>query len=325
MIFSTENSRMATASRLKFTVMLISLIAITFMLAVAGSCAEGARVLKFAQLSDVHISVETEDDSERMHVESADILLDVIDQINNMGDIDFVVITGDLIDKSRQENFDKFAATIAKLKVPWYWTTGNHDLAKGFKRNEFREKLNAINPTFKPSTMSSSVVENGVLLLFLDGADSEITGMPQGFFTKPTLAFLESELTAHQDKPALIFQHFPIVYPIATFDHGVKNQAEYLRILKKHPNADALFAGHFHVSKIEWKNNVLHVTAPAMIQYPNAFRVVTLTQMPEGLQIDLKVVPTRLESVRQHSREASPMPDICAGRPEDQDFTAILK
>ena len=42
-------------------------------------------------------------------------------------------------------------------------------------------------------------------------------------------------------------------------------------ILNKYKNPIAVFQGHYHGAKITQRDNILYVSCPALVSYPNAF------------------------------------------------------
>jgi 3',5'-cyclic-AMP phosphodiesterase len=261
--------------------------------------------IKFVQISDDHFDPFSERVTLRMVKYSKDLLLDAIGQINNMNGIDFVIFTGDLTDLADSGLHAMFGEIANTLRPPWYWTTGNHDLSQSgqsFRRSDFLKQMNRYDKNIQPKSTCYSFTKGGVLFFAMDGASDTIS-TAKGFFSKECLGFLDKELTANSNTPAVIFQHFPLVYPIKSASHEVLNQEEYLALLDKHPNVKALFSGHYHVEKIQTRNGVLHVSSPALAQYPNAFRVVTLTRDGSDLKIDVQTVETRLKDVQKMSAE----------------------
>ena len=275
--------------------------------AVQGQTADTKPVtVKFTQISDDHFDPFSERVNLRMVKYSKNLLEDAIDQINNMPDIDFVIFTGDLADTTDANLHVLFAKEANSLHVPWYWTTGNHDLGQSgltTSRKKFLKLMNKYNKYIQPESTCYSFSKGGVLFFAMDGANDTVSSA-QGLFSEECLGFLDRELTGHSDMPAIIFQHFPLVYPSKSEGHEVINQAEYFDILDKHPNVKALFSGHYHIDKIQTRNNVLHVSSPALVQYPCAFRVVTLTRTGGDLKIDVKTVETRLKDVQKMSLES---------------------
>ena len=91
----------------------------------------GATSLKFAQLSDVHFLENGSNTTFKMTGESPRLFDDAIAQINEQSDIDFVMFTGDLIDKSFEKELKAFLPHANKLNAPWYFAFGNHDRCVG--------------------------------------------------------------------------------------------------------------------------------------------------------------------------------------------------
>jgi len=291
------------------------------------------KVVTFAQLTDIHINPEDTESKGRMKKHSIELLEDAIQHINDMKDVDFVIFTGDLADMADEKLLELFAQTAEKLNKPWYWTTGNHDLARDMlSKDRFREILNKHNKYYKPETMCYSIDKGDFMFFMMDGAVPEVTpsahsgvSSPMGLFSKECLGMLDKKLTDNPKSPAVIFQHFPLVYPIQSFDHGVTNQKEYFKLIESHPNVKAVFAGHFHVTKISKKKHILHVASPPMIQYPDAFRVVRMEETDAGVKIDIKTVDTRLTQVRETSRIESPASELQIGKEADRTYSETLK
>jgi 3',5'-cyclic-AMP phosphodiesterase len=285
---------------------LILFLAAAFI-SVQNKAADTAPVtIKFVQITDDHFNPFSDRVNLRMVKYSKDLLEDAIAQINDMSGINFVIFTGDLADAADANLHVLFSKEANTLKVPWYWTTGNHDLSQSgvsLGRKNLLKLMNKYNKYIQPESTCYSFSKGGVLFFAMDGASDTIS-TAKGQFSKECLGFLDRELTAHGDMPAVIFQHFPLVYPLKSETHEVVNQVEYLALLDKHPNVKALFSGHYHVDRIQTRNNVLHVSSPALVQYPCAFRVVTLTRTGGDLKIDVKTVETRLKDVRKMSLES---------------------
>jgi len=272
----------------------------------ANSRDNATTTIKFVQLSDDHFDPFSDRVNLRMVKYSKDLLDDAIDQINNIPGIDFVMFTGDLADNTDEKLHVLFAERANRLKYPWYWTTGNHDLSQSgasMSRKRFLELMNTLDKNIQPKSTCYYFTKGGVIFFSMDGA-SDTVSTANGNFSKSCLNFLDKQLTRHSDMPAVIFQHFPLLYPVKSESHEVINQAEYLELLDRHPNVKALFSGHYHVEKIQERSNVLHVSSPALIQYPNAFRVVTVYRKGGNITLDVKTVETRLKDVQKMSLES---------------------
>ncbi len=285
---------------------LIFSLLIMIGLALNVSAVYAQEAVRFVQISDNHMNPYSDRVKLRMLKYSKELLEDAIDQINNMPGIDFVIFTGDMADNTSLKLHKIFLEVANKLNVPWYWTTGNHDLGQSGEtlgRKKLLSLMNKYNKTIQPDNTCYSFQKGGVIFFAMDGANDKIS-TAQGTFSAECLGILERGLREHRDMPAVIFQHFPLVYPIKSESHEVTNQMEYLNLLDRNINVKALFSGHYHIEKNQIRNKVLHASAPSLIQYPNAFRVVTLTKAGSDLNIDVKTVETRLKNVQKMSLES---------------------
>ncbi len=81
-------------------------------------CIHARSVLQFAWLSDIHIwdTYTGEDD-----------LKAAVKDINSIGNINFVFVTGDITDLNIGDNLLKAKNALDELTVPYYIIPGNHD------------------------------------------------------------------------------------------------------------------------------------------------------------------------------------------------------
>ncbi len=280
--------------------------------------------VRFVHITDVHLNPQRDNVKGRMVKHSLELLNDAVEQINGMKDIDFVIFTGDMADRSDQKLLVQFTEAANELEVPWYWTTGNHDLApSGMKSEQLLSVMNAHNPYIQPKSTCYSFSVKGFLFFSMDGASDEKT-TSQGWFSDECLMFLDERLSASPNTPAVVFQHFPLVYPYQSSSHSVTNGKEYLDLIARHPNVKALFAGHFHAARIKKTNNVLHVASPALVEYPNAFRVVAIQKTGNNYVFDIRTVETRLKDVQGLSKSKSPAA-LNFGKEDDRNLRVTIK
>ena len=53
------------------------------------------------------------------------------------------------------------------------------------------------------------------------------------------------------------------------------------------------FQGHYHATKITQHENVLYVNTPALVSYPNAFRIINVTNYKDKTVFELSWHETR--------------------------------
>lgn len=276
------------------------------------------KTLKFAQLSDMHVSHKTEISRNRMHPNSFDLAKDAIKQINEIPSLDFVVITGDGIDFPNSELNKELGELLSGIKKPYYYAIGNHDVSVDYSKEKFINNLAKHNPykTFdKP--YYSAILKNNFKIIVLDGTfDTSIT--TQGYINPKQLKWLDKQLEESQDKVVLIFIHFPVEEPFSSHRHRITNKDEVDKILAKYSMPIAIFSGHYHVTRIIQKDNVLHVSTPSMIMYPNAFRVITVHDYKDKVVFDFEFFETNLKEVQKTSKLLTVYYGLTLGKEEER-------
>ena len=276
------------------------------------------KTLKFAQLSDLHTSHKKAISGNRMHPNSFDLAKDAIKQVNEIPDLDFVVVTGDGIDYPNTELLKELGENLATLNKPYYYAIGNHDVSVDYSKEKFVKTLSKTNPykTFdKP--YYSTVLKKDFKVIVLDGAsDTSIT--LKGYIDENQLKWFDKQLKESQDKVVLVFLHFPVEEPFASHYHRITNKDEVDKILNKYSMPIAIFSGHYHAAKIMQNKNILHVSAPSMIMYPNAFRVVTIHDYKDKVVFDFEFKETNLKEVQTTSKILTVGKGLAYGKDSDR-------
>ena len=101
------------------------LVAVLFIFSIFIYSKNSYSELKIAQLTDIHFPNDQGD----LKPDSAPerLLYDAIDQINDDPEIDFTIITGDLINVPDEKDFRYVVRFFNYLHKPWYYVLGNHD------------------------------------------------------------------------------------------------------------------------------------------------------------------------------------------------------
>lgn len=299
--------------------------------------------LDIVQISDVHIDTKANGGSKRMVEYSTELLKDAVSQINSSTNADMVVFSGDVVNRSDKNDFRNFINLANGLKIPWYYAPGNHDIGilggiskagvlKLWLENSklidkknlcFDDKDNFFYESAAPIYYSYSPNKK-FLILFLDGViDKEITA--NGYFPKRELAWMDKQIKNNHDKKVIIVQHFPVVEPSKSASHNVRNAAEYLKILDKYDNVAAVLSGHYHYTKITQRNSVLHISTPSLVEYPNAFREIKITNLNNATKFEIKLLETNLKDVRNLSKSRSKNQTLEEGQPTDRNTVIIIK
>lgn len=154
---------------------------------------------------------------------------------------DALVLTGDLTDFGRAEEYDHLARLLAPLPMPVYLLPGNHDAR------------DALRLTFPDHAYlgSAGFVQFGVDVgeLRLVALDTVDEGRSGGRLCAERLDWLAAELDRHNDRPVVIAMHHP-PFPtlIGHMDRiGLQEGARALEVLvASHPNVERIVCGHLH-------------------------------------------------------------------------------
>ncbi len=153
-----------------------------------------------------------------------------------------IIITGDLTHHGDPAEYTRLAPVIESCPLPVTLMIGNHD-----NRMAFRAAF--------PDTACD---ENGFVqswldldayrLIFLDTVDDTATIEHSGFLCDERMDWIERALSSSGGRKAIVFMHHP---PMTTgfnaMDRiGLRNRDAFAEVLKNHPNACQLVAGHVH-------------------------------------------------------------------------------
>lgn len=283
--------------------------------------------MRFVQLSDIHYSLIRNDTSYKLLSQSRPLLKDAIAQINNKHNIKFVMITGDGIDKPTKESLISLADDLNTLKYDWYYTLGNHDTTTDgyLSKDNFLKILKEKNPkntfdkhyyTFKP--------QNGFRVVVLDGSKNKGISS-HGILPQEQLEWLDNVLKKSKRDTVLIFIHFPLLPPYESKNHEILNADEFKAVLEKYKMPIAIFSGHYHAAKITKRDNILHVSTPALAGYPNAFRTIEVTNRLNKSIFKFDFCETNLKDLQTKTKIMTFGGAIYYGKPRDRETTVIIE
>lgn len=179
---------------------------------------------RFAFLSDTHIGSpdgKAEEDLQRS-----------IADINQMTDIAFVVITGDITELGTDEEIKRAKKLLDQLKFPYYIIPGNHDT--GWSESGGSTFIRVFgNDKF-------SFEHSGIH--FLGCASGPYVRMSDGHIPRSAINWLDTELGNLQPgQPVIFLNHYPI-------DSSLDNWYEITDRLR-HYNTWAILCGHGHANR----------------------------------------------------------------------------
>lgn len=277
--------------------------------------------LKFIQISDIHFLANGTNTTFKMIGESPRLLSDAVEQINEQKDLDFVMITGDLIDKAFEKELGAVLPYLEKLNYPWYFAFGNHDRCVGgyLDTKLYMKMLKEVNPNYKFNLPYYAFTpKKGYRVIVLDNIiTDEITS--QGYIGDEQYNWLKRELDKSKRETVLIFMHVPLIEPFASPNHRLRNAGKIMGLIESYTNPIGVFQGHYHATRVEQRNNVLYVNTPALVSYPNAFRMVTVQNCKDKTTFELQWLETRETTIQKMAKLLVMVSSVYTGEKKDRE------
>jgi 3',5'-cyclic AMP phosphodiesterase CpdA len=162
--------------------------------------------------------------------------------------VDAVLLTGDIADHGRAEEYRVAAGAFDRLGLPLLWLPGNHDVREAF-----------VDAGLGPLNRAQRV---GAALFAL--CDSTIPGRDEGLLDGAALEWLDAVLDGAG--PAFVcFHHPPVEIGHPQADRVRQFGADRLAaVLARHPDVVAVLCGHFHTATVTTFAGRPLVIAPAV-------------------------------------------------------------
>jgi len=193
-----------------------------------------------AQVTDMHVKADGRLAYGR--VDTAGMLAACVDHLLHLGrQPDLVLFTGDLVDFGRADEYSLLRRLLAPLSVPFYLLPGNHD-----DRERLREAFPEHRYLRQWAPFVQYVIDAWPLRII--ALDTLVPGELHGRLCAERLAWLDAQLTAAPDRPALVAMHHP---PFATLighmdDIGLEGREEFARLIARHRQVERIVCGHLH-------------------------------------------------------------------------------
>lgn len=283
--------------------------------------------LKFVQLSDIHFLENGQNTTFKMTGASSQLLDDAVEQINEEQEIDFVMLTGDIIDKPFEKELRAFLPHIENLKYPWYFAFGNHDRCVGgyLTTSVYMDMVKKSNKNYnfnKP--YYAFTPKKGYRVIVLDNIITDKV-TTQGYLGEEQVLWLKKELEKSKRDTVIIFMHVPLIEPFTSPNHRLKNAVQVMSIIESYKNPIGVFQGHYHATRVVQHDNVLYVNSPALVSYPNAFRIINVTNHKDKTVFELKWVETREKAIQKTAKLLVVASNIFAGEEKDRQGVYEIK
>ena len=175
-------------------------------------------------------------------LDSALCLKNVVKHCNKFNPtIDLAIVTGDLTDSGKMEEYEEFNKILRDLKMPWFVIPGNHDNSKNlmhfFDKHEYLPRN---------EKYCNYVIDKYPFTLM--GLDTTVIGENFGELSDESLQWLELNLKRYSSKPTILFMHHPpFEIGIDGMDNqNLKNSAKFFEILRSYPHVKHIACGHAH-------------------------------------------------------------------------------
>lgn len=290
-------------------------------------CSAANNNLRFAQISDVHFSSYENNTSYKLLKNSNELLSDVVFQINTSGPYDFALFTGDLVNKPKTTELVKMLGIASKINYPWYAINGNHDIAIDgpLTKEEFIKILNCHNKHMNiQKNYYAFTPKKGYRVICLDSIiDYKLTS--NGEIDKVQLKWLKKELDDNKRNVVILATHVPIEEPYPSSNHKMINESEIKELLSNYSNPIIILQGHYHCVRAKQIDNIVYITSPSLVTYPNAFRVININSNKKRTLVDVFLKETNLKEIQNRSKIRLFRTDSLYGNESDRNTTFEIK
>ncbi|HVA19185.1 MAG TPA: phosphodiesterase [Solirubrobacteraceae bacterium] len=193
-----------------------------------------------AQVTDTHIKAAGKL-AYRM-VDSAAKLGNCVAHLNRLDPRpDFVLLTGDLVDLGRAEEYALLREILAPLRMPLYVIPGNHD-----ERAALREAFADHAYLPRDGEFLHYVLEDYPVRLI--GLDTTVPGKQYGALCDERMAWLAEQLARAPSRTTVLFMHHPpFLTGLANMDwQNCRNGDALGALVRRHPQVIRILCGHVH-------------------------------------------------------------------------------
>ena len=207
------------------------------------------------QLSDPHIVPEGQ--LLLGEIDTANLLRDAIDHVNRLDPAaDLVLITGDLVNEGKPEEYEHLRALLDALRAPFHLVPGNHDLTSAL-RDAFPHHVHG------DGGRADGVIEGPLRIVTLD---SSRFPEPGGSLDPAQLEWLDRTLGDAPDEPTVVAVHHPpFATGIAHMDTmalDAASAAGLAAVIAGHAQVERVLSGHLHRSISRRFAGTIAMTAP---------------------------------------------------------------
>ncbi len=250
---------------------------------------------KMVFLPDIHFSTENKKDGWVLYNESFVIFQDVISDLNKIKDLDFIVLGGDLLENKNKnlESMPTFLDSLQFLQAPYNVILGDRDVDLEKKMGKFDFTREFKRHGLKNNTYWQAEPVKGFLLV---GLDTSVANSKYGEIQFEQLLWLNNVLDDNKDKFIIILMHHPAIkIHYKTKSHPDKsfmlaNAMRFRALIANYPQVKMVISGHHHVSYAEKRGNILYMSMPSIVTYPNEYKVLNIDSKSNRIDVETKKI-----------------------------------
>lgn len=249
-----------------------------------------AEVLEFAQISDVHYSLDDKTMDKYLYFLSLSL---------KKRNPDFAIFLGDNVDKSREEDVIGFMRAIHSIKVPYYIVLGKNDAHKlsGLEKETYLDIVTTFNSNQEDALKYYYFKPNSDFICVVLDDNPDFAKSEHGQIDDEQLQWLEKLLIKHPKKIFLIFHHCPLMPPRVEYKLSMLDTEKYQELLKKYNNILLISSGHYHQEAVQTdENGIRHISAPAFKDIPHSYQIIKIIYDEKTYKSpkDIQVVVSRV-------------------------------
>jgi len=252
--------------------------------------------IRFAVVTDAHVDVKGVN-AMKMSAFSSECVERTVADLNREKDLDFVMVTGDLLQDGEWENAREIKKHLDRLSAPYYVVAGNHDYMpanpkvrrEGFTYmtiQDFVKFFNGHGYDQPGSRYWARSIKPGFRIIALDACLPDEQVKWGGVIPAEQLAWLDAELSSHSRELNLTFMHHNFLSwsedemtggPKQWFN--IDNAADVRAVLSRHKTAAPVaISGHRHIG-LNYKEieGVTYFIAPALNSHPMRYTVFNIS------------------------------------------------
>ena len=166
--------------------------------------------------------------------------------------------------------------------------------------------------------------KKGFRVICLDSIiDYKLTS--NGEIYKEQFEWLKRELEDNKKDVVIICTHVPIDEPYSSSNHKMLNEYEIKGLLKAYTNPIVVLQGHYHCARARQDGNIVYITSPSLVTFPNAFRVVNINSDKNRTLVDVFLKETNLKDIQSRSRLRLFGIESLYGEEQDRNTTFEIK